>query len=62
MSTRASVPRLFSMWTDAIRHFAENGKGNVIFLDGSSDNMRRTLEEMMALSSGIRPTGAAANS
>jgi regulator of protease activity HflC (stomatin/prohibitin superfamily) len=53
---------LFSMWTDAIRHFAENGKGNVIFLDGSSDNMRRTLEEMMALSSGIRPTGAAANS
>ena len=53
---------LFSMWTDAIRHFAENGKGNVIFLDGSSDNMRRTLEEMMALSSGIRPSGAAANS
>src|SRR6516165_942424 len=35
---------LFSMWTDAIRHFAEAGKGNVIFLDGSSDNMRRTLE------------------
>ena len=23
---------LFSMWTDAIKHFAEHGKGNVIFL------------------------------
>src|ERR1700739_3235317 len=27
---------LFSMWTDAIKHFAEYGKGNTIFLDGSS--------------------------
>ncbi len=50
---------LFSMWTDAIRHFAEAGKGNVIFLDGSSDNMRRTLQEMMALSGGIRPAAPA---
>ena len=28
---------LFSMWTEAIKNFAEYGKGNVIFLDGSSD-------------------------
>ena len=26
---------LFSMWTESIRHVAENGKGNVLFLDGS---------------------------
>jgi prepilin-type processing-associated H-X9-DG protein len=24
------------MWTEAIKNFAEVGKGNVIFLDGSS--------------------------
>src|SRR6185295_15695477 len=43
---------LFSMWTDSIKHFAENGKGNVIFLDGSSEAMGRTMKEMMALSIG----------
>lgn len=41
---------LFSMWTDAIKHFAENGKGNTIFLDGSNDNMQRTLRELMSVS------------
>lgn len=41
---------LFSMWTDAVKHFAESGKGNVIFLDGSSEGMNRTMKEMMALS------------
>lgn len=40
---------LFSMWTEAIKNFAEYGKGNVIFLDGSSDNMQRTMQEMMAM-------------
>jgi regulator of protease activity HflC (stomatin/prohibitin superfamily) len=49
---------LFSMWTESIRHFAEEGKGNVIFLDGSSDNMKRTLHEMMAVSKGIGTNGA----
>ena len=43
---------LFSMWTDSIKHFAENGRGNVIFLDGSSEAMGRTMKEMMALSVG----------
>ncbi|HTN47467.1 MAG TPA: SPFH domain-containing protein [Flavipsychrobacter sp.] len=38
---------LFSMWTDAIKHFAENGTGNTIFLDGSSDNLQRTMQQMM---------------
>ncbi len=40
---------LFSMWTEAIKNFAEYGKGNVIFLDGSPDGMDKTLKQMMAL-------------
>ncbi len=40
---------LFTMWTEAIKHFSENGKGNVIFLDGSSDGMKRTMEQMMSI-------------
>ncbi len=40
---------LFTMWTEAIKHFSENSKGNVIFLDGSSDGMQKNLKEMMAL-------------
>jgi regulator of protease activity HflC (stomatin/prohibitin superfamily) len=39
---------LFSMWTEAIKHFAETGKGNVIFLDGSTDGMQKTMQQMMA--------------
>ncbi len=41
---------LFSMWTDAIKHFAENGKGNTIFLDGSNENMQRTMQQLMSIS------------
>jgi regulator of protease activity HflC (stomatin/prohibitin superfamily) len=40
---------MFSMWTEAIKNFAEVGKGNVIFLDGSSDGMQKTLNQIMAL-------------
>ncbi|MCU0428833.1 MAG: SPFH domain-containing protein [Cytophagaceae bacterium] len=40
---------LFSMWTEAIKHFSENGKGNVIFLDGSTDGMQKTMQQMMAM-------------
>ena len=40
---------LFSMWTEAIKNFAETGQGNVIFLDGSTDGMNKTLKEMMAM-------------
>jgi regulator of protease activity HflC (stomatin/prohibitin superfamily) len=39
---------LFSMWTEAIKHFAENGKGNVIFLDGSTDGMQKTVKQLIA--------------
>jgi regulator of protease activity HflC (stomatin/prohibitin superfamily) len=41
---------LFSMWTESIKHFSENGKGNIIFLDGSPDNMQKTMKELMAIS------------
>lgn len=40
---------LFSMWTEAIKNFAEVGKGNVIFLDGSSDSMQRNMQQIMAM-------------
>lgn len=40
---------LFAMWTESIRHFAENGKGNTIFLDGSTDSMKRTMQELMSV-------------
>ncbi|MDB5287124.1 MAG: protease [Mucilaginibacter sp.] len=40
---------LFTMWTESIKHFAENSKGNVIFLDGSTEGMQRTMKEMMSL-------------
>ena len=46
---------LFSMWTEAIKNFAEYGKGNVIFLDGSSDAMDRTMREMMAMNKLMEP-------
>jgi regulator of protease activity HflC (stomatin/prohibitin superfamily) len=40
---------LFQMWTESIKHMAEKGHGNVIFLDGSSEGYKRTLEQMTAL-------------
>jgi regulator of protease activity HflC (stomatin/prohibitin superfamily) len=40
---------LFSMWVEAIKNFAEYGKGNVIFLDGGSDGMEKTLKQIMAM-------------
>ena len=41
---------LFSMWTEAVKNFAEQGKGNVIFLDGSLEGMQKSMKEMMAIS------------
>jgi regulator of protease activity HflC (stomatin/prohibitin superfamily) len=40
---------LFTMWTESIKHFAENSEGNVIFLDGSTDSMQQTMKELMSL-------------
>ncbi len=40
---------LFSMWTESVKEFAEKGKGNVIFLDGSTDGMQSTMNKIMAI-------------
>ncbi|HRN79589.1 MAG TPA: SPFH domain-containing protein [Ferruginibacter sp.] len=40
---------LFSMWVEAIKNFAEYGNGNVIFLDGSSQGMERTMQQIMGM-------------
>jgi prepilin-type processing-associated H-X9-DG protein len=40
---------LFSIWTESIRHMAENGKGNVLFLDGSPEGMQKQMRDLMAL-------------
>ncbi len=40
---------LFSIWTEAIKHFAENGQGNVIFLDGSTEGMEKTMRQLLAV-------------
>ena len=49
---------LFSMWTEAIKNFAEFGKGNVIFLDGSADGMENTMKQIQALM--VKQVGATA--
>ena len=46
---------MFSMWTEAIKNFAEYGKGNVIFLDGSSEGMQKTFQQLMGLSKLMQP-------
>ncbi len=46
---------LFSMWTEAIKNFAENGKGNVIFLDGSAEGMEQVMKQMMAMNKLMMP-------
>ncbi|MFM8312321.1 MAG: SPFH domain-containing protein [Ilumatobacteraceae bacterium] len=49
---------LFSMWTESIRHVAENGKGNVLFLDGSPEGMQKQIRDLMAmqqLDTSVRP-------
>jgi regulator of protease activity HflC (stomatin/prohibitin superfamily) len=40
---------LFSMWTEAVKNFAEFGKGNIIFLDGSPDGMQNNMKQIMAM-------------
>ena len=41
---------LFAMWTEAIRHVAENGQGNVLFLDGSPQGMEKQFRDLIAMS------------
>jgi len=49
---------LFSMWTEAVKNFAEYGKGNVIFLDGSPQGMENTVKQIQAMM--MKPAGTTA--
>ena len=40
---------LFSMWTEAVKNFAEYGKGNMLFLDGSPSGMENTMKQIMGM-------------
>lgn len=40
---------LFSMWTEAVKNFAEAGKGNMMFLDGSPSGMDKTMRQIMGI-------------
>ncbi|AFK05252.1 band 7 protein [Emticicia oligotrophica DSM 17448] len=40
---------LFSLWTETIRQVAQDGKGNVIFMDGSADGFDKTMKQMIAM-------------
>ena len=37
------------MWTEAIKNFAEYGKGNMIFLDGSPEGMQRNMQQILGM-------------
>lgn len=41
---------LFTMWTEAIKNFAQEGQGNMIFLDGSIEGMKKSMAELAAAS------------
>jgi regulator of protease activity HflC (stomatin/prohibitin superfamily) len=36
-------------WIDGIKHIAEHSEGNVIFIDGSSDGLEKTMRQMQGL-------------
>ncbi|HPQ09412.1 MAG TPA: SPFH domain-containing protein [Bacteroidia bacterium] len=53
---------LFSMWTESVKNFAEHGKGNIIFLDGSTEGMEKTLRQLMAIGNiNLNPNNGSAN-
>lgn len=41
---------LFALWTETLRQVAQEGKGNVIFMDGSVDGMEKSMKQLAALS------------
>ncbi len=38
-----------AIWTETLRHLAENGRGNVMFLDGSPGGLEDTMRQLMAM-------------
>ena len=52
-----SMVGIRGMWTEAVKNFAQEGKGNVIYLDGSVDGLQKTMKDMMAINMMNQPTG-----
>ena len=48
---------MFSMWTEAVKNFAEYGKGNIIFLDGSPEGMEKVMKQMMGMNQMMEKKG-----
>lgn len=40
---------LFALWTETLRQVAQEGKGNVIFMDGSVEGFEKNMKQMMAM-------------
>jgi len=40
---------LFSMWLESMRYIAKEGKGNLLFFDGSNSGQKQTIKELMAM-------------
>ena len=38
-----------SIWTETIRQMAQDGSGNVLFLDGSPEGMNKQMRDLMAM-------------
>jgi prepilin-type processing-associated H-X9-DG protein len=38
-----------AIWTETLRHLAENGRGNVMFLDGSPAGLDSTMRQLMGM-------------
>lgn len=40
---------LFCMWTEAVKNFAEYGKGNMLFPNRSPSGMEKTMQQIMGI-------------
>ncbi len=41
---------MYNNWTDSMKHIAEHGTGNVIFFDGSTEGLEKTMKQSQGLS------------